>query len=122
MASAASSSVDGKPPPTKRLKLELPDDHAAVAPGTEHVAVAPGTEHTSAAGLSLAHVQNWVKHRWEQIVQDHEHPMQYLRHALKTKEAKKRILQVCLNTHVDSSSRYEVNMHEQGCLGRCHPD
>lgn len=117
---AASSSVDGETPPTKKLKLELPDDNAAVAPGT--AAVAPGTERAIADGLSLANLQNWVKHRWEEIVKENEHPLQYLRHALKSKEAKKGILQFCLKTHVDRSSKYEVNMHEQSCLGRCHPD
>ena len=119
MACAASSSVDGETPPTKKLKLEPPDDNAAVAPGT--AAVAPGTERAIADGLSLATLQNWVKHRWEEIVKENEHPLQYLRHALKSKEAKKEFCKSAL-THVDRSSKYEVNMHEQGCLGRCPPD
>ena len=99
MASPASRIGDGQPP-IKRAKLEVPDDlgeTSAVAPGTVSTIPAPGP--------SLAHVYDWVKHRWEQIVQEYEHPLQYLRDSLKSKEAKKEFcksaLKAMLAAHPD---------------------
>ena len=45
---------------------------------------------------STADVLTWIKHRWEQIVQESEHPLQYLRNHLRSKEAKKEFCKLAL--------------------------
>jgi len=107
-------------PATKRTKTESVDS----CPAPKLESVAPGT-------LSLDDVSAWVNRRWEEIVEMSDHPLQYLRQQLRSKESKKEFCRAAvrgmLEAHPDmrKTCRSIVALHDAtqeniGCSGEGH--
>ena len=130
---AMASQGEKSEPPTKKLKAEVFDDNPSsvvtalgVSSGLASTSVvAPGTS------LSVDHIHAWVKDRWEQITQQFDHPLQYLRQTLKSKEAKREFCKLALKgmltAHPDmrATCMSKINLTDAmqtniGCSGEAH--
>ena len=90
-------------PPIKRIKGEPEESPGAVSaaigalPSLADAALGASSHPDPSSTPSQADVLTWTKHRWDQIVQESEHPLQYLRNQLKSKEAKRQFCKLAVN-------------------------